>query len=93
MAQPREMPACPATPVTDPASSGLTRPQARALAFVGAYLAEYGQPPTLREIATELGAKSTNYAHQIVDALVRKGRLTRRPMVARGLRLVKTEGG
>lgn len=61
--------------------------QKRVLAFIKAFQAEHGMPPTLREICQHIGATSTNAASTFVRGLIRKGLLERRPMIARGLRL------
>jgi repressor LexA len=64
-----------------------TEGQKRVLAFIKAFQAEHGMPPTLRDICKYLGASSSNAAATFVNALIKKGLLERRPMIARGLKL------
>ena len=68
---------------------GLTANQQRVLAFIRRCIAEHGRPPTLREIAENLGLSCHSSAQDYVDALVRKGALEPRhdKHVHRGLRL------
>ena len=56
----------------------LTTRQATILSFVERYAATHGFPPTVREIAKHYGMKSHNGAKKHLDALARKGRLTRK---------------
>ena len=56
----------------------LTRRQQQALDFIKASIAEHGWPPTLREIGDHMGIKSTNGVNDHLNALIRKGYLTRR---------------
>lgn len=57
------------------------------LAFIRSSVAERGYPPSVREIAAHLGAKSENAANDHLRALERKGYITRAPVVARGIRV------
>lgn len=60
----------------------------RVLDFVLHTFAKEGTAPTLREIMTEFGWKSTNAAHDTVSGLKRKGYLIQpKRGVARGIRL------
>lgn len=68
----------------------LTDKQAAVLAFVEAWVARHGVPPTVREVATHFGFRSPRAAADHLDALVRKGALRRTPNTARGLRVVAT---
>lgn len=63
----------------------LTEAQLVMLAFIARYTAEHGYPPTLREMATSVGSKSTHTGHSYVRALVAKGVLTKTPTIARSL--------
>lgn len=64
----------------------LTLKQARILAFVRERLQEIGAAPTVREICTETGTgPCTVYRH--LEALVKKGHLTKDRYAYRGLRL------
>ena len=56
----------------------LTTRQAAILTFVERYAATHGFPPTVREIATHHGMKSPNGVKKHLDALTRKGYLTRK---------------
>jgi len=64
-----------------------TEAQKRVLAFILSFTADNGMPPTLREICHHIGASSSNAAASFVAALIDKGLLRRRPMLARGLSL------
>ena len=55
----------------------LTTRQATILSFVERYAATHGFPPTVREIAKHHGMKSPNGVKKHLDALTRKGHLTR----------------
>jgi repressor LexA len=46
-------------------------------------------PPTVREVATRFGWKSANSAEDHIQALIRKGLLTRIPNMSRGIRVVE----
>jgi repressor LexA len=61
------------------------------LRLVAASIREQGYPPTLRELADRLGFISVNGAGDHIHALVRRGLLTRAPMLSRSL--VLTESG
>ena len=56
----------------------LTTRQAAILNFVERYAAMHGFPPTVREIAKHHGMKNPNGAKKHLDALTRKGHLTRK---------------
>lgn len=57
------------------------------LAYIRSSVEERGYPPTVREIAAYLGAKSENGASDHLRALEKKGYLTRAEKVARGIRI------
>jgi repressor LexA len=65
----------------------MSETQERVLRFIQAFRIENGMPPTLRDICRFLGAASTYAAHGHIAALVSKGMLKHKPMVARGLSL------
>lgn len=65
----------------------LTPRQQEILNMIGAFDAQYGRPPTRQEIADHFGFASANAAQDHVNALVRKGALSRSCNKARGLRL------
>lgn len=62
-----------------------TAVQVDTLRFISRYSIDNGFPPSLRDLVTHFGLKSTNAAHDRLKALVRKGYLTRRKTVARGI--------
>lgn len=65
----------------------LTPRQHEILTMIGAFDAQYGRPPTRQEIADHFGFASANAAQEHVNALVRKGALSRTSFKARGLKL------
>lgn len=67
----------------------LTPRQADTLRAIVSYAAEYGQPPTMRELGEVLGIRSTNRIDELLNVLVRRGFITRRVGRARGLRVLK----
>ena len=66
----------------------LTANQRRVFDCVRRYLDQHQRPPTLREIAENLGLKRHSSAQDYVEALIRKGALERLPH-HRGLRLAQ----
>lgn len=50
-----------------------------------------GYPPTVREICSALGIKSTSTAHKDIDSLVKKGYIKKDPAKPRALMLVEQE--
>ena len=57
--------------------------------FINAFLAERGIPPTIREIGEHFGINSTNGVNEHVKALEKKGWVTRRKNISRGIMPVK----
>jgi repressor LexA len=57
--------------------------------FIRAQIETQHCPPTMGEIAARFSWKSQNAAWSHVDALLRKGLLTKVPRCARGLRVVE----
>lgn len=70
---------------------GLTKRQAQTLDLIRQSIEERGYPPTLREIGTSMGIRSTNGVNDHLRALERKGYLRREDMKSRALRLVAPE--
>ncbi len=70
---------------------GLTGRQAQTLDFIRESIESRGYPPTLREIGTHMGIRSTNGVNDHLRALERKGYLRREDMKSRALRLVDRE--
>lgn len=69
--------------------TALTKIQAKVLAFVEQASALEGRPPTMREVADHFGWSSTSTAQQHLEALERKGHLSRTPNSPRSLRVSK----
>lgn len=69
----------------------LTERQQKVLDFIESHIREHGFPPTIREIGLYLGIKSTNGVNDHLNALQRKGFLTREEGKSRTLQLTKTE--
>ncbi|MCU0661681.1 MAG: transcriptional repressor LexA [Myxococcota bacterium] len=67
---------------------GLTKRQQMVLAFISQSISDRGYPPTLREIGTHMGIRSTNGVNDHLRALERKGYLKREDMKSRALRPV-----
>jgi len=66
----------------------LTDRQREILSFIGQSIRERGYPPTLREIGTQFGIKSTNGVNDHLRALEKKGYLQREDLKSRALRPV-----
>lgn len=62
----------------------LSPPQAKTIATIRRITLETGVPPTLREIAKELGS-NRSWAKQVVDRLVQLGHLVREPGLSRAI--------
>lgn len=71
----------------DQPSRPLTERQAEVLEFIKANSAYFG--PSVRQIAQQFGFKSPNGVICHLEALERKGFITRRPKVARGIEVVR----
>jgi SOS-response transcriptional repressor LexA len=67
------------------AAFGLTPRDRQALDFIRAYSDEHGQSPTFQQIATALGMRSKSNISRIVDDLVERGHLRRKPNKHRSL--------
>jgi len=65
---------------------GLTARQQEILDFITASLNERGYPPTIREIGSQMGIRSTNGVNDHLKALERKGFLTRDDLKSRAIR-------
>lgn len=70
----------------------LTNKQRAILEFVSERISHDGAPPTIREIGEHFGITSTNGVRQHLEALIRKGFLTKDEYLARGLRLARSLG-
>lgn len=71
----------------------LTERKARILEFVRMHTAEFGYPPTVREIASAVGLRSTKSVKDHIDSLVASGHLCRSDRAARALSLPRSEAG
>ena len=56
--------------------------------FIYAYSADYGYPPTYREIGEACGLKSKSVVKKVLDELQREGRIDREPRLARTVRVL-----
>ena len=63
----------------------LTETQQATLDFIRAFIRENGMAPTTQEIASGMGWRSPNNAHEKLVALQKKGYLTMKPGTNRGL--------
>lgn len=66
----------------------LTAKQRRVLDFISDRIQRSGAPPTIREIGKRFRMSSTNSVRDVLNALVRKGYIRRKPLVSRGIELV-----
>ena len=71
---------------------GLSDKQEALLTFLVDFGAEYGFPPTIRELCDHLGFKSLNTAHFHLRALEKKGHVRIHPGKGRGITLSGTHG-
>ncbi|NUU67046.1 LexA family transcriptional regulator [Enterobacteriaceae bacterium BIT-l23] len=67
------------------AKGALTDRQRQVLEFIDQYTARHGMPPTNSEIAAGMGFRSANAAAEHLKALERKGAISLRPGVSRGI--------
>jgi len=67
----------------------LTAKQRRVLDFISDCIQRSGAPPTIREIGKRFKMTSTNSVRDVLNALVRKGYIRRKPLVSRGIELVQ----
>jgi repressor LexA len=67
---------------------GLTKRQQMVLDYINQSITDRGYPPTLREIGSHMGIRSTNGVNDHLRALERKGYLKREDMKSRALRPV-----
>jgi hypothetical protein len=67
---------------------GLTAQQMRCLRVIAEFMAERGIPPTMRELASELGLASTSSVAHLLGSLQEAGAIVRDPLRSRTIRLV-----
>ena len=71
----------------------LTARQQQVLTFITATYRANGYPPTIREIGDHLGVKWTRGIEGHLDALTRKGHITRTPDASRGIQIATHAAG
>lgn len=69
--------------------SPLAPTRERVLAAIAALTAEFGFPPTNREIGAFLGIASTGHVDYHIRVLEHQGRIVREPGLARSIRVVE----
>lgn len=72
---------------------GLTGRQSEVLDTIRHHLAEKGYPPTIRELGASIGVRSTNGVNDHLQALERKGYITRAGEKSRGIQLTQKARG
>jgi repressor LexA len=82
----------PLTLVPDDERGVLTDRQRDVLEYISQSISERGFPPTLREIGTHFGIRSTNGVNDHLRALEKKGYLQREDLKSRALRPVGAAG-
>ena len=70
----------------------LTARQNEAYEFIRLYMRTQRKPPTLKEIGSNLGIRSSNGVFKLLKALEKKGYVRREEHAARGLDLVDDGG-
>ncbi|MBN1250156.1 MAG: LexA repressor [Anaerolineae bacterium] len=68
----------------------LTGRQAEVLQAITVLTVQQGYPPTVRELCDHVGLSSTQTMQQHLNALERKGAITREPMKTRTVRVVRS---
>ena len=71
------------------AKKGLSERQKNILAYIQEYVAEFGRPPTIREIGGAVNISSTSVVNYNLTKLKERGLLERDAEVSRGLRLTE----
>ncbi|MCA9916384.1 MAG: transcriptional repressor LexA [Anaerolineales bacterium] len=71
------------------AKKGLSDRQKNILAYIQEYVAEFGRPPTIREIGSAVNISSTSVVNYNLTKLKERGLLERDADVSRGLRLTE----
>ncbi|MCJ7509181.1 MAG: transcriptional repressor LexA [candidate division Zixibacteria bacterium] len=67
----------------------LTNRQRQILEYISDMINRKGFPPTIREIGDRFRFKSTNATRSVLAALSKKGYIKRRPLVSRGIELLR----
>ncbi len=71
----------------------LSAKQQRVLTFIREHIRDCGYPPTVREIASQLGLAGPNSAKKYLDILQRKGYVRRTARSSRAIELIEPSGG
>ena len=71
--------------------SGLSEREQRILEYMREYVAKWGYPPTVRDIAGALGIKSTSTVHKSIAALEKAGAIKKQAGKRRALDIVGSE--
>lgn len=79
--------------IADLAGYALTARQQEILSFIEAHIAAIGWAPTVREIGTAFGIRSTNGVADHLRRLQRKGRLYIEPEKSRAMRVLPAPEG
>ncbi len=79
------------TTTSSPDPATLTERQRLVVTFIEGHIRQHGFPPTIREIGHHLGIKSTNGVNDHLNALQKKGFLTREEGKSRTLQLTRTD--
>jgi len=69
-------------------NSTLTQRQKEILEFIISHIEQYGYPPSISEIQEKFSFKSPNAVSDHLEALERKGYITRRPHKSRGIEVL-----
>ena len=69
----------------------LTDRQRQILNYISDQIKSIGSPPTIREIGRQFSINSTNGVRSILDALITKGYIRKRPGLSRGLELIEDQ--
>jgi len=70
-------------------SEKLTSRQRKVLEFISQMIESKGTAPTIREIGKKFKITSTNGVRAVLSSLVKKGYIKRKPLVSRGIELVR----
>ncbi|MHB9032265.1 MAG: transcriptional repressor LexA [Anaerolineae bacterium] len=70
-------------------SIDLSARQERIVEFIREFMAEYGYPPSIRQIGNDVGISSTSVVSYNLNILQRKGYISRTREISRGVRLVE----
>lgn len=74
-------------------SKELTARQKEVYEFIRECITSNGLPPTIREVGAKFGMSSTNAVRDVLNALERKGFITRREGISRGIELTTPLSG